>query len=449
MKNNNSESPIYDLELTQKQWQFISEGNHSINCKGGAVRAGKTWIDFMYTIPSRIVERLDEDGLAFIFGVSKSTIERNILEPMRKKWGKKLIGGISNDNTARIFGETVYCIGDAKSNQEMVIRGTDIKYAYMDEATECNEDVFMLMLSRLDRDCSVLDLTYNPKSPNHWLKKLLDSYVEKGVDIFQQHFTIWDNPTLPQDFVERLCKQYEGTVFYDRYILGKWTNAEGIIYRKFADNPNKFILTEVPKDIVEYSCGIDFGGNISAHTFVLTGFTRRYEKAVVLEAEELRDENTGETLKIDAVELAQKFVEFCKRCEKKYPRCYFDANYDNADPVTARTLETYAIREHCRTELKPAWKTSIIDRISLTTRLIGSDRLFVMKNCKYLINSLKSCIWDGKAEDVRLDDGKTNDIDILDAFEYSIEKHSNDLLEFDNYYGNNSEGDIYAQFRQC
>ena len=232
MKNNNSESPIYDLELTQKQWQFISEGNHSINCKGGAVRAGKTWIDFMYTIPSRIVERLDEDGLVFIFGVSKSTIERNILEPMRKKWGKKLIGGISNDNTARIFGETVYCIGDAKSNQEMVIRGTDIKYAYMDEATECNEDVFMLMLSRLDRDCSVLDLTYNPKSPNHWLKKLLDSYLEKGVDIFQQHFTIWDNPTLPQDFVERLCKQYEGTVFYDRYILGKWTNAEGIIDRK-------------------------------------------------------------------------------------------------------------------------------------------------------------------------------------------------------------------------
>ena len=137
----------YELVLTDKQWEFISEGYHKFNFKEGATRAGKTWLDFVFVIPSRLAERENEIGLNFIFGVSKSTIERNILSPMRKKWGKNLVGEISSDNTAMIFGQKVYCIGDYKANQTSVIRGSDIKYAYMDEATECNEEVFMLILS--------------------------------------------------------------------------------------------------------------------------------------------------------------------------------------------------------------------------------------------------------------------------------------------------------------
>jgi len=426
------------IEFTDKQWEFIAKGNHALNFKEGATRAGKTFLDFVYTIPARIVERKAKQGLAFIFGVSKSSIERNVLSPMRAKWGQKLVSGISSDNTAQIFNETVYCIGDSKSSQEAVIRGTDIKYAYMDEATECNEDVFMLILSRLDRECSVLDATYNPKDPNHWLKKFIDTAKERGLDIWVQHYTIWDNPTLPQQFVDNLCKSYMGTVFYGRYILGNWENAEGVIYKKFADHPEKYIIDEAPKDIMIYSCGIDFGGNISKHTFVLSGITRMYSSVVVLEEEEIPD-------RIDAVELASRFVDFCKRCEKKY-HCYFESNYDNADPVTARTLSAAAIKNHCRTELLPAWKSEILTRIQLIVMLIGSNRFHVMRNCKYVINSLKSCVWSNKEKDTRLDDGHTNDIDILDALEYSIEKYRNKLLDYE-FVGINKGADLYESFR--
>lgn len=434
----------YELELTDKQWEFVAEGYHKFNFKEGATRAGKTWLDFVYVIPSRLAERENEIGLNFIFGVSKSTIERNILSPMRKKWGKNLVGEISSDNTAMIFGQKVYCIGDYKANQTSVIRGSDIKYAYMDEATECNEEVFMLILSRLDRECSVMDATYNPKEPKHFLKQYIDRSIKQGLDLWVQQYTIWDNPTLSEAFVNGLCKQYEGTVFYDRYILGRWANAEGVIYKKFAEHPNDYILHEVPKNIMMFSCGIDFGGNLSAHTFVLAGITQQYESVVYLEADELRDEKTGKTLIIDAVELADRFVKFCKKCERKYG-CYFESNYDNADPVTARTLSIAAYKAGCKTELVPAAKTRIMDRISLITRLIGSHRLFVMDNCKYLINSLKSCIWDPKHPDIRLDDSKTNDIDILDASEYAIEKYTEDLLDYD-YKRETKKGDLYARF---
>ncbi len=55
-----------------------------------------------------------------------------------------------------------------------------------------------------------------------------------------QRSTIFYNPFLPQEFVEQLCKEYEGTIYYDRLILGLWKRAEGAIYKRFADNPEKF-----------------------------------------------------------------------------------------------------------------------------------------------------------------------------------------------------------------
>ncbi len=59
------------------------------------------------------------------------------------------------------------------------------------------------------------------------------------LDIYLQRYTIFDNPFLPQEFVEQLCKEYEGTIYYDRLILGLWKRAEGAIYKRFADNPDE------------------------------------------------------------------------------------------------------------------------------------------------------------------------------------------------------------------
>ncbi|MCI6935356.1 MAG: PBSX family phage terminase large subunit, partial [Clostridiales bacterium] len=69
--------------LSQKQLEFARYANHRWNFKGGATRSGKTYLDFKWIIPLRIRERAGKDGLAVILGVTKSTIERNVLEPMR------------------------------------------------------------------------------------------------------------------------------------------------------------------------------------------------------------------------------------------------------------------------------------------------------------------------------------------------------------------------------
>lgn len=89
--------------LSPKQIEFVKYGTHRWNFKGGATRSGKTYLDFRWIIPIRIRERIGKDGLAVILGVTKSTIERNVLEPMRNLYGDMLVGTISSDNTAWIF----------------------------------------------------------------------------------------------------------------------------------------------------------------------------------------------------------------------------------------------------------------------------------------------------------------------------------------------------------
>ena len=76
--------------LSAKQNEYIRNSNKRWNIKTGATQSGKTYLDYYYTIPARIRERAGKDGLNFILGVSKSTIERNILEPMRNIYGASL-----------------------------------------------------------------------------------------------------------------------------------------------------------------------------------------------------------------------------------------------------------------------------------------------------------------------------------------------------------------------
>ena len=238
--------------LSQKQIEFCKKGNKRWNFKGGATRSGKTYLDFRWVIPIRIRERIGKDGLAVIFGVTKSTIERNVLEPMRNLYGDALVGTISSDNTVWIFGERCYCLGAEKVSQVSKIRGASIKYCYGDEVADWSEEVFELLKSRLDKEYSCFDGTFNPQYPNHWLKKFLDS----DADIFSQTYTIDDNPFLPESFKENLKREYAGTVFYDRYIRGLWVLAEGLIYPMFNDS---CISETAPREYTEYLVSMDYG----------------------------------------------------------------------------------------------------------------------------------------------------------------------------------------------
>lgn len=411
------------LELSKKQCEFVKHANKRWNGKIGATRCGKTFLDFVYTIPSRILERKGMQGINFILGVSKSTIERNVLEPMRKHWGDKLVTTINSENIAKIFGEKVYCLGAEKVSQVSKLRGAEAKYIYWDELVDCNEEVFNLAKSRLSLSYSVCDFTGNPANPNHWLKKFIDNTSDKT--LFIQNWSIYDNPFLPPEFVQALEEEYAGTVYYDRYILGLWKRAEGIIYRKYADNQKDYILNDIPK-MFKINIGVDFGGNGSKHTFVATGFGYMYAYAVHLESERIEGTTTPD-------ELEKEFVKFVKLVIDKYgsklPNQLIHVYCDSAEQVLIRGLKQAAINNNLPIVIKNALKMPIKQRIALQTKLFGLKRLFLMYTAKTAINAYAEAVYNTAEghEDERLDNG-TTDIDTLDAAEYSLEPEYKQLL---------------------
>ena len=403
------------LRHSNKQKEFIRKARARWNFKIGAVRSGKSFEDISYQIIKEIRTRAKFDGLNVILGVSKSTIERNVLKPMREIYTEALVGNINSNNIAMIAGEEVYCLGAEKISQVAKIQGASIKYCYGDEVAKWNKEVFEMLKSRLDKSYSRFDGACNPEDPNHWLKQFIDN---ETLNKYVQEYTIFDNPFLPKEFIDNLCKEYAGTIYYDRYILGKWVRAEGAIYKKFANNPKAFYLSEIPP-LVKISIGIDFGGNGSMHSFTATGFSKGYTTIMPLETKRFTPTSPED--------LDREFTEFVNLVVKKYKQylvgpIVIRTFCDSAEQVLIRGLITQVNVNGLPVKITNALKMPIKDRIELVLRMMGLGIFKIAPWCTSLIEALQSAVYNDKPghQDERLDDGSTP-IDDLDSFEYSIE----------------------------
>lgn len=410
------------MQLSQKQNEYILNATHRWNIKSGAVRSGKSFVDTAYIVPQRIRERAGLSGLNVIMGVSKESIERNVLQPMREIYTSDLIGNINSRNVARVCGEDVYCLGAEKVSQVAKIQGASIKYCYGDEIAKWNKEVFQMLKSRLDKTYSCFDGACNPENPTHWLKEFIDN---KELDIYLQKYTIFDNPFLDPEFVKQLCKEYEGTVYYDRLILGLWKRAEGAIYRKFADHPEEFIKEPAASDLTEIAIGVDFGGNKSGHSFVARGYDRDNN---VYGLKSVRHMNKDFKDGIDSNILNDLLIKFVNEVQEKYGKVDF-IYWDNAETTLGQSIRNAMLKANPATIVRPAKKNRIKDRIECVLKLMGAGRFFITEDCETLFTALQEAVWDEKAmKDDRLDDG-SSDIDTLDAFEYTIERDIKMLTE--------------------
>ena len=399
------------IEISSKQAEYIRNATHRWNFKIGATQCGKTYIDTLFLIPERIRERIGLKGLVFIAGVSKGTIQRNVIEPLQEIWGDKLVSDIGSNNIATIFGEKVYCIGADNVGMVRKFRGARIKYLYIDEVVDINEEVFELLKSRLSFEYSVGEGSGNPQSRTHYIKKFLES----DVDVYVQHYTLFDNPFLPKKVVEEMCKEYRGTVYYNRYILGQWCNAEGLIFQQIANDDKRFITTTIQYNSI-ISIGIDWGGNKSKHSITATKISRDFKSVQVLKTSIMKA--TGTNTK----QVFRWIINFIKEIQDKYGTVSF-IFADSAEQVLNNSLNGELRANKINLIVQDSLKIEIKNRIELWNRLLNLDRLsFIEKQCNTLIEALQTALYDEKAKDDRwIDDGETSDIDSLDSFNYSFE----------------------------
>lgn len=263
--------------LSPKQIRSIvgAQRTPQIALWSGAVSSGKTIASLLAFLGAVAVA--PNRGLIVVIGKTKDTIERNLIDPLQSELFGMFAGQIHHtrgSNVATVLGRTVHLVGANDVRAEDRIRGMTIALAYVDEATLVPKGFWMMLLSRLRVPGAKLLATTNPDGPAHWLRK---DFILKAADVgmVHWHFTLADNPSLEQSYVDRLKKQYVG-LWYRRFIKGDWCLAEGAVYDMWDyDRHTVDILPPITRWL---GAGVDYGTTnaFSAHLLGLGQDNRLY-----------------------------------------------------------------------------------------------------------------------------------------------------------------------------
>lgn len=365
------------MSLTRKQKEYLMNCNHRWNVKIGATGSGKSFVDYSVVIPKRLLAAKGE-GLLVLLGNTKGTLERNILDPMREIWTPDLVGNISSDNTVKLFGKKVYALGADNKKHMARIQGATFEYVYGDEITTWNEEVFQMLKSRLRCKHSHFDGTCNPDSPLHWFKKFLDSKA----DIYQQKYVI-DDGVLPADVVANIKTEYAGTVYYDRYVLGNWAIANGLVYPFFADDQGRYLYTGRIEGLTgTFYVSIDYGThNPCSMGLWCVGNNRAIRiKESYYDSRKMLKQRTDE----------EHYTELEHLTTGRY------IQYVIVDPSAASFIET--IRRHGKFQVLAA-DNNVLNGIRTTAALMNAGKLLIHESCKDAIKEFQSYCWDDEAQE--------------------------------------------------
>lgn len=145
-----------------------------------------------------------------------------------------------------------YLFGGRDESSYTLVQGITLAGALLDEVALMPQSFVEQVTARCSVDGSKLWFNCNPGGPEHWFNKKW-VLVAKEMNALHVHFTMSDNLSLAPKIRERYERMYTG-VFYQRYILGLWVLAEGLVYEFGEAN----ITDECPEG-AEYYISVDYG----------------------------------------------------------------------------------------------------------------------------------------------------------------------------------------------
>lgn len=381
--------------LSPKQELSYIESVAPFNIWIGAISSGKTHISI-----KRLIKELRDGpkGDVMILGVSRTTIQQNVLSLLYPMLGFPMPS--PKCMQTRLYGKDVYFKGAHDSGAIKDIQGCTLALAYVDEVVNMPKNVWNMLIGRLRVDGAKLFGTGNPEGPAHWFKKeIIDQAEEKSVKYWT--FLMEDNPSLTQEYKDRMKKMYTG-MWYERYILGKWAVAHGLIYDAF-DNDN---LYEHPQETPNYYIvGVDYGTS-NATAAVLCGIRPNRWPQITVEAEYYYDSVVQGRQKTDD-ELARDIKNFVG---------YRNISAIYVDP-SAASLKLELERKNLPVI---SAKNDVLPGIKIVSKFIAGKNIVIQKGCKTLIDVLQSYSWCPAAADRGEDKPLKKFEHIADALRYAI-----------------------------
>lgn len=237
------------MPLGQKQLEILRfrRTSYSYLICDGAVRSGKTSL-MMVGFVDDAMERFNAQR----FGICGKTVDsaiKNVIEPyisMRYaqqsyqiKWSRSgKILTITKGGVTNIFE----VFGGKDESSYMLIQGRTLAGCLIDEVVLQPRSFVEQAITR----CSVTDskiwFSCNPAGTQHWFNQEWILHAEER-NALHLHFVLTDNPGLSPETIQRYEQAFSG-VFYRRYILGEWVDAEGLVYPFFAANEDTYLFKD-------------------------------------------------------------------------------------------------------------------------------------------------------------------------------------------------------------
>ena len=393
--------------LSNKQKDFLIHPLKRINLLYGSVRSGKTWISLLKW--AIWVGEQPETQEFLMVGKTITTLKRNCLGLLQTIIGDNITYSISQKK-AYIFGRTVWLEGANDERSESKIRGMTLKGVYVDELTQIPKDFYLMSLARLSEKGAVFLATTNPDHPEHYVKT--DIIDNEQIDKQIVKFLLDDNIFLDEDYKKNLIAEYQSmsTFYYQRFVLGDFVRAEGLVFPEFAEHTERHYIKadEVPKSFRFCEVGFDIGGNGSAYALTCSAYG--YDNKVYV----LKSEKT-QAAELKMSDIERLVTKFGKAVEEKYGVNIAMLNCDHIAVIVN------SLNDNTKYRADLCYKPPLEDRPFLISKMFADDRIkFVEGECDDLIDELRNLAFDEKSDRaIPLDDG-TMQIDTWDSFIYSI-----------------------------
>ena len=340
----------------------------------GAVRSGKTLaMGLSFFIWASVCFDGEQFGLC---GRTILSLRRNVLNTVlprleglgavcREKRSENLltVKFLGHENRFYLFGG-----GDERSGA--LIQGVTLAGVLLDEAALMPRSFVEQACARCSVAGSRLWFNCNPAGPEHWLYREWVQMAEER-NCLRLHFTMEDNPSLTPEIRQRYERLYSG-VFYRRYILGEWVQAEGRVYDFFC----REMAEKAPGNCDKWYISCDYG-TVNPMSMGLWGRSGgvwyRVKEFYFDSRREKRQMTDGEYA--DALEKLAGGREITAVI---------------VDPSAASFLELLRRRGW---RVKKA-KNDVLSGIRLTADLLKSGKLVICEGCEDCLRELEEYVWD-------------------------------------------------------
>lgn len=343
----------------------------------GAVRSGKTtcmslsfvaWATFRFS------------GEAFaLCGKTITSLKRNVVTPLlpvlrslgfdcREKYSQNFID-ISLSGKQNRF----YLFGGRDESSASLIQGMTLCGVFFDEVALMPRSFVEQAVARCSPSGAKFWFNCNPENPMHWF---FEEWIKKADEknCLYLHFLMKDNPSLSKKVIARYESLYSGS-FYERFVLGKWVAADGLVYPEAANGRYTKALPNQSGEKHYISCDYGTVNPFSLGLWSKFGSCWFREKEFYYSSKKCSAQKTDEEYYLELEKLADGF----------------SIEAVVVDPSAASFIE--CVRRHGRFKVIRA-KNDVANGIRRVHEAFKAGKIFITPECKATLREFSLYRWE-------------------------------------------------------